>query len=67
MAIVLVVMNGVFFSALRLRDRTADAVDDALPVQQATGDPAARFAVRDGRRAEFWPAISRSATSASRT
>ena len=35
-AMVLAVMNGVFFSALRLRDHTAAAVDDALPAQQAT-------------------------------
>ena len=35
-AMVLAVMNTVFFSALRLRDRTADAVDHALPTQQAT-------------------------------
>ena len=36
MAIVLVAINGVFFSALHLRDRTADALDNALPAQQAT-------------------------------
>jgi len=35
MAIVLLAINGVFFSALRLRDRTSDAVDNALPAQQA--------------------------------
>jgi prepilin-type N-terminal cleavage/methylation domain-containing protein len=36
MAMVIAVMNGVFFTALRLRDHTAAAVDDALPAQQAT-------------------------------
>ena len=36
MAIVLVAINGVFFSALHLRDRTSAAVDNALPAQQAT-------------------------------
>ena len=36
MAIVLLAINGVFFSALRLRDRTSSAVDNALPVQQTT-------------------------------
>jgi type II secretion system protein J len=35
MAIVLVVINAAFFSAIRLRQRTADAVDEAQPVQQA--------------------------------
>jgi general secretion pathway protein J len=34
-AIVLVAINGVFFSALRLRESTVAAVDQALPVQQA--------------------------------
>ncbi len=36
MAVVLVAVNAVFFSALRLRDRTSAAVDRDLPVQQAT-------------------------------
>jgi type II secretion system protein J len=36
MAMVIAVINGIFFSALRLRDHTAAAVDDALPAQQAT-------------------------------
>jgi type II secretion system protein J len=35
MAIVLVVINSAFFTALRLRERTADVVDEAQPVQQA--------------------------------
>jgi len=35
MAIVLVVINAAFFTALRLRERTADVVDEAQPVQQA--------------------------------
>jgi general secretion pathway protein J len=35
MAIVLVVINSAFFTALRLRERTANAVDVAQPVQQA--------------------------------
>jgi general secretion pathway protein J len=35
MAMVMLVINSVFFTALRLRDRTADAVDQAQPVQQA--------------------------------
>ena len=35
MAIVLVAINAVFFSAMRLRQSTTDAVDEALPVQQA--------------------------------
>jgi type II secretion system protein J len=34
MAIVLVVINSAFFAALRLRERTANAVDEAQPVQQ---------------------------------
>src|ERR1019366_5609002 len=36
MAMVLAAITGVFFSALRLRERTADTVDNALPAQQAT-------------------------------
>ena len=36
MAIVVVAVNSVFFSALHLRDRTSEAVDRALPAQQAT-------------------------------
>jgi len=36
MAIVIVVVHAVFFSALRLRDRTTDAVDQGQPAQQAT-------------------------------
>ena len=36
MAMVLLAVNGVFFSALRLRDRTSAAVGNALPAQQAT-------------------------------
>ena len=35
MAIVMIAINAVFFSAMRLRERTADAVDESLPVQQA--------------------------------
>jgi general secretion pathway protein J len=35
MAMVMLVINSVFFTALRLRDRTADAVDRAQPEQQA--------------------------------
>jgi len=35
MSVVLVAVNAVFFSALRLRDRASAAVDRALPVQQA--------------------------------
>src|SRR5271170_2235524 len=35
MAMVMVVINSVFFTALRLRDRTADVVDQAQPAQQA--------------------------------
>jgi len=35
MAMVVVAINAVFFTALRLRDRTADAVDHAQPEQQA--------------------------------
>lgn len=35
MAMVLVVINSAFFTALRLRERTADVVDEAQPVQQA--------------------------------
>ncbi len=34
-AIVLIAVNGVFFSAMRLRESTVAAVDGALPVQQA--------------------------------
>ena len=36
MAMVIAAMNAVFFSALRLRDHAASAVDAALPAQQAT-------------------------------
>jgi type II secretion system protein J len=35
MAMVMLVINAVFFTALRLRDRTADMLDQAQPVQQA--------------------------------
>jgi len=35
MAVVLIAMNAVFFSALRLRDHTHYAVDEALPVERA--------------------------------
>ena len=35
MAIVLVAINGIFFGAMRLRESVTDAVDAALPVQQA--------------------------------
>ena len=35
MAIVMVAINSVFFTALRLRDRTADTVDQSQPAQQA--------------------------------
>jgi type II secretion system protein J len=35
MAMVMFVINSVFFTALRLRERTADVVDQAQPVQQA--------------------------------
>jgi len=34
-AIVLAAINGVFWGALRLRNKTADAIDDSLPAQQA--------------------------------
>jgi len=34
-AIVLAAVSGVFFSAVRLRDRAAQAVDEELPVQRA--------------------------------
>ena len=34
-AIVLAAINTVFYSALRLRNRSAAAFDEALPVQQA--------------------------------
>jgi prepilin-type N-terminal cleavage/methylation domain-containing protein len=34
MAIVMIAINAVFFSALRLRERTADAVDESLPIEQ---------------------------------
>jgi type II secretion system protein J len=34
MAIVMIAMNAVFFSALRLRERTDEAVDESLPIQQ---------------------------------
>jgi type II secretion system protein J len=37
MALVLIAMNAVFFSALQLRARTNDAVDASLPAQQALG------------------------------
>ena len=36
MALVVVAVNSVFFSALHLRDRTSESVDHALPAQQAT-------------------------------
>ena len=36
MAIVLVAINSVFFTALHLRDRTSNALEHALPAQQAT-------------------------------
>ena len=35
MAIVLIAVNAVFFSAMRLRESTTNAVDESLPVQQA--------------------------------
>lgn len=35
MAIVLVAINAVFFSAMRLRESTSEAVEASLPVQQA--------------------------------
>jgi type II secretion system protein J len=35
MAIVLMAISGVFFSAMRLRERTSEAVAESLPVQQA--------------------------------
>jgi len=35
MALVLIAMNAVFFSAMRLRERTNIAVDESLPLQQA--------------------------------
>ena len=35
MAIVLVAINGIFFSAMRLRESVTEAVDGSLPVQQA--------------------------------
>ena len=35
MAIVIVVVHAAFFTALRLRDRTTDAVDQGQPAQQA--------------------------------
>ena len=34
-AIVLVAINGVFAAAVRLRDRTSEAIEDALPVTRA--------------------------------
>ena len=34
-AVVLVAINGVFFSALRLRERTTRLIESALPVQRA--------------------------------
>src|SRR5436309_5204412 len=34
-AIVLAAINAVFYSALRLRNKTAAALDEALPLQQA--------------------------------
>ena len=34
-AVVLTAMNGVFYGALHLRDRTARLVESALPIQQA--------------------------------
>ena len=34
MAIVMVAINSVFFSAMRLRESTVNAVDEALPIQQ---------------------------------
>jgi type II secretion system protein J len=36
MAMVMLVINSVFFTALRLRDRTADMLDQVQPAQQAT-------------------------------
>jgi type II secretory pathway component PulJ len=35
MAIVLVAINGIFFSAMRLRESVTEAVDASLPVQQS--------------------------------
>jgi type II secretion system protein J len=35
MAIVMIVINSVFFSAMRLRERTGETVDESLPIQQA--------------------------------
>jgi type II secretion system protein J len=35
MAIVLIAINGVFFSAMRLREKTLDAVGESLPTQNA--------------------------------
>jgi len=35
MAIVMIAINAVFFSAMRLRERTADTVEESLPMQQA--------------------------------
>jgi general secretion pathway protein J len=35
MAILLAAVHAVFFSAMRLRERTCQAVDDALPLEQA--------------------------------
>jgi type II secretion system protein J len=35
MAIVMVAINAVFFSAMRLRERTADTVDESQPIEQA--------------------------------
>jgi type II secretion system protein J len=36
-AIVLAAINAVFYSALRLRNKSAAALDEALPIQQAVG------------------------------
>jgi type II secretion system protein J len=41
-AIVLVAINGVFATAVRLRDRTSDAVEDSLPANRAL-----EFMIRD--------------------
>ena len=56
-AIVLVAINGVFATAVRLRDKTSDAVEESLPVNRAL-----EIMERDlkGRsvRAAFWPGTS---------
>ena len=36
-AVVLAAINGIFFGAMRLRNRTADNVDQSLPLQNALG------------------------------